>query len=596
MKFLGQKSKKEIIVIILTVLITFLQLARIIYVGMYEREGHHSDETYSYGYANHYNPGEGNNTFNFPVSSLEGADTFTNYLTVQEGERFSFKSVINNQKTDMSPPLYSMLLHFVCSFFPDEFSWWYGMIINMIMFLAVQCILFILGRKLTGNAVVSACICAFYGFSYGAVNCFVYIRMYSFFTFLVLCLMLLLWKYYRSEKLSISVLLGLFIVTLAGLLTHYYFWIVCFTISALSCIEWMLKRKWKLFGAYAASEFAAVGVSLLFFSSSFTNMSNGTGAYSTVVHFPYIFDLSACLDSILTETFGVPFNISRMTIIYLAGIVIVLALIFAAFSFLTREKKLGIIALKKTGHYFAWEGRNIRKTWENSNFLQLWMFITAIVLVMVTAKVSYVGGMGECIDRYMFPVMPVLILTVVSCFYHFVRHLKGNEKIAILLTVLFCLTFAVLNQFTAKCNYLFKTGADETFLDLTRGEEVIIVVNPDWHWEWYAVEIREADSCLTIVANRMEEAVTVMEENVPDKEYVYLIAEKTAFPKEDEEITEAPFDQKYNDIIYSNTLYMKEADFIDLISEKVSWISKVEKMYERDSFCGEQTVYKVYVK
>ena len=51
---------------------------------------------------------------------------FKDYLTVNKGEEFKLGSVIYNQTHDSHPPLFYLVLHLISSFFPGEFSKWFG--------------------------------------------------------------------------------------------------------------------------------------------------------------------------------------------------------------------------------------------------------------------------------------------------------------------------------------------------------------------------------------------------------------------------------------------------------------------------------------
>ncbi len=56
---------------------------------------------------------------------------YNNYFAVKKNERFDYRKVWKNQKNDVHPPIYYILLHTICSFFPGKFSWWYAGSINI---------------------------------------------------------------------------------------------------------------------------------------------------------------------------------------------------------------------------------------------------------------------------------------------------------------------------------------------------------------------------------------------------------------------------------------------------------------------------------
>ena len=119
-----------------------------------DRQIFHSDEIWSYGLANsYYKPfiyGEDGifiekiTKDNFThANEWVSADIFDEYITVQEGQRFAYDSVYHNQTLDHHPPLFYALLHTVCSFFPNQFSMWYGYFLSAIFLVFTQIFLFL---------------------------------------------------------------------------------------------------------------------------------------------------------------------------------------------------------------------------------------------------------------------------------------------------------------------------------------------------------------------------------------------------------------------------------------------------------------------
>ena len=123
--------------------IILIQLLYSTFMFVYKKNGTHSDEIWSYGLANsYYKP------FVYLPDGIyqdeyrggyEGSDitgkwidgkVMNDYVTVQKGERFTYGSVYHNQVLDHHPPLYYSILHTICSFFPDRFSFWYAYAIN----------------------------------------------------------------------------------------------------------------------------------------------------------------------------------------------------------------------------------------------------------------------------------------------------------------------------------------------------------------------------------------------------------------------------------------------------------------------------------
>lgn len=129
------EKKKRInwISIVLGIMIA-LQLGMLLYSFQFHKEGCHSDELWSYGYANsYYQKDIYQNEKGEAVNANEwvNGDVLRDYLTVNKGEQFKYDSVYQNQINDLSPPLHSMILHTICSFFPEQFSLWFSFSINI---------------------------------------------------------------------------------------------------------------------------------------------------------------------------------------------------------------------------------------------------------------------------------------------------------------------------------------------------------------------------------------------------------------------------------------------------------------------------------
>ena len=203
--------------------------------------GFHIDELLSFGHSNSSNGG-----FLFPLKisgllfDLNDAvyngwiepDIFWDYLTVQENEVFRYSEIINNLSDSVHPPLYYFLLHTVCSFFPETFSKWLGIIPNMVLFSFVLIILYKLSLLLLKSRAKSLLVCSVYGFSLEAVNATIFIRSYLLLTLITLLLVLETIKLLIDSEPKPSRLIKVFLIALLGSLTHYYFYIflVIFTI------------------------------------------------------------------------------------------------------------------------------------------------------------------------------------------------------------------------------------------------------------------------------------------------------------------------------------------------------------------------------
>ena len=114
-----------------------------------QKKGYFIDEIYSWGLSNsYYEP--------FVVSKdvfgrwVDGRELME-YMTVQPGQGFSYGSVWYNQAQDVHPPLFYALLHTVCSFTPDTYGTWQGMILNLIFYGGCLAMIFLTADLLMKN-------------------------------------------------------------------------------------------------------------------------------------------------------------------------------------------------------------------------------------------------------------------------------------------------------------------------------------------------------------------------------------------------------------------------------------------------------------
>lgn len=125
---------------------------------------------------------------------------FRNALSVPSSCQFHYEIPIRNQATDVHPPIYYMLLHTICSFFPESFSMWYGISLNILLTLLSLIVLFFLLRHLIGGNYLPLFTCFLFGMTYGVINNMLFIRMY------VLLMLLVTLQYYYHLHLYSSLL------------------------------------------------------------------------------------------------------------------------------------------------------------------------------------------------------------------------------------------------------------------------------------------------------------------------------------------------------------------------------------------------------
>lgn len=263
MKRLQIKFSKSMVLLI-GICIIFLCLTAIALEG---KKNLHEDEVFSYGLSNH--PG-GIYLDPEPGKKYEDAkQPYMEYMAVQRGERLEYSAVWWNQTADVHPPLYYYLLHTISSFFTDTFSVWFAGSINIVCSLITISLLYQLSCLLSADKKTPLIVCFFFAVTPGIIQANTFLRMYIMTMMWICAVSLLHLRYMKKDKLTGMFFAGLFIISTAGALTHYYF--LAFLFLQCMCFGiWLLWEK----------RFKAAGIYLLTMS--------GAGAASYVLFRPII--------------------------------------------------------------------------------------------------------------------------------------------------------------------------------------------------------------------------------------------------------------------------------------------------------------------
>ena len=141
------KMKKSVLVLILTIIILIQILARM-YVG-FQKEYFHIDESYSYSLMN-YDKIDITNNEDF-YNNWHTKDYYIDYLSINEQEKWDWRPVYENQKNDVHPPLYYLLLRIAASFTINDFTKWTGIILNIIISAFSSILVYLIAEKLFKN-------------------------------------------------------------------------------------------------------------------------------------------------------------------------------------------------------------------------------------------------------------------------------------------------------------------------------------------------------------------------------------------------------------------------------------------------------------
>ena len=187
------------------------------------KKGYWVDELWSYGLANsnyHAQLWDDGGLSNIKIDPT----VFKNYILVNQNERFNYSSVIYNQTKDVHPPLFYLVLHTMSSFFPEQFSKWFGLIPNIIYFAITIIFIYKMGKLFAKNDPLFPLLpVLFLGFSLAAINSVTFIRMYMLFEMLATIFAYLHMKCLKDVTINRKNFLAIALIMFLGSFTHYYF-------------------------------------------------------------------------------------------------------------------------------------------------------------------------------------------------------------------------------------------------------------------------------------------------------------------------------------------------------------------------------------
>lgn len=364
------------------------------------KSGYHVDEMYTMGLSN---------SQLFPDIkdgvTYSGEQLWQEYAMVDEDNRFDYEKVIENQINDVHPPLYYILIHTVFSLFPNTYSLYYLLIVNIVLGIIVFWQMVWLFKYFTKKEWISVLFSLFFIFTMGFVNNVVFFRMYVLLAVWTNALIMLFCKYKPLDKGWKYYALLIFILV-GGMMTQYYFIIFAAFACVIYAIRVALEKNWKKLILSVISVAASAGISTLIFPAMWKHIFSGyrgREAFENLSADGFLESLWKYIDYIGLQTFGELF-------------------IFLLFLGIT----LFIVASKK------FIQGNIKET--IYNYVQL--AVPSICYMLIVAQISPYKT-----DRYIMNVMGILYLIVFAILIQLAQKfskyaMAGIMGIAFL--VLFC--------------------------------------------------------------------------------------------------------------------------------------------------------------
>ena len=262
---------------ILTV-VAIIVLQTVVYSCVASMKGYlHMDEAFSLGLANYDKLGIQDEADFY--ENWHTGDYYSDYLAVQDDDTFSLAQVYENQKNDVHPPLYYVLLRTVMEFDSPDVAMYSGVILNIVILAFETLLLYLVLRYLFRGAThykkKAAVLTLVSMLTFSTMSSMLYIRMYATVSFLI---MLTAYLHLRikecdGKSLPLNIIVGA--VALIGSLTHYYYLFFLVGIYLVTAIRFIIKKQYRPLIIYTSCMIGAGILSLLIFPHSIRHMFFG---------------------------------------------------------------------------------------------------------------------------------------------------------------------------------------------------------------------------------------------------------------------------------------------------------------------------------
>lgn len=510
-----------------------VQLACIIFYFHVHKQGYHSDEMWSYGYANggevkdisRDEKGENTN-----MNVWYDTQILRDYIVVNEGEQFHYGDIYTKQIYDLSPPFHSMVLHTICSFFPEQFSRWFSFSINIVSFLVAMIYLFKIAKLISNSDVYALCCCGLYGFSMGARDSYIYLRMYAMCTALVLVIIYNLLQYFKKCKNSSRIfnynLIIACVVSFLGFLTHYYVVSLMGIFTFVICVMLLFSRKIKLMFTYGLSMLITFLASVVAFPSMFKVSQGNVNNVSQVMDYNFEIRFRVLSNFMMTKLFNIPVSmishgvlrivLGCLLFIFIVSIpLLVLLRNSAGMQKLVRKIKIGIKHPRKVLRYF---GRRI-------NWFHIALLLTVVGQIIVVGETARVYAMGQMVDRYLFTVYPLVVLIGIALVYRIGMIIFKKRKFSMIIMGLVSVILIGVNIYncTQYGDYLFRRLNDVNIEDVIADKNCIYIKNDSWMLVTMAPTIMYADEFAQIQYEDYELLESLYNEKAEDGPLMVIV-------------------------------------------------------------------------
>lgn len=466
-------------------LLVIVQLLTIIYSFQFRKEGMHVDEYWSYGHANSFYTREiyiDDNGKIININQWMPGEHFWDYLVVNKGEEFRFDSVYYNKERDISPFLHSMILHAICSFFPETFSRWYSFVINIISFIMCMIFLFKTAKMLEGDA-FAICCCALYGFSLAARDTYIFLRMYAMSTAIIMAYIYFVLKYVRAvkegRKKPYALLIGLSLLAWTGFMTNFYNISLVGLITFFMCIYLLCNKKIKQMFAYGFSMLISLGIACLCMPNVFGNIISYEGDIARAGYFTLSMKLKVFLNFFLKKFCNVSISIYPSPLLnILAGVLVYVLILLIPVIVLIRKEPFFKRWIEKIKYVLHHKCTHFKHFLAWVNWIYVILFAAAVLQVLVICNTADVESMNVYADRYIFFLYPIAALLFSACIYTITGKMCKRDITRRLLVCFLTVALVCVNMYKRYTfiTYLFPTNIrGESIAEAVRDKNCIFI-------------------------------------------------------------------------------------------------------------------------
>lgn len=423
-------------------ILLIVQLGLIVFYGS-QKVGFHEDEIYMFEFAN--NPVQYiRNTENYYGTWRDG-DFYRNAIIPSAENRFDYGHIFQNA---VGSKIYLCILHTLGSLFPQIELKWIGLFPNLVFCLISTVLLYCISTTLFENKF--GLIVAFaWVVSIGSLTSAMLIRPYVLFTDLTLGFVYLhiqtFNQSYKQTAFRSRTLILLLLCTLFGILTHYYFLVICFFICGLFAFYLVGTKKYKLLRQYVLTEFGALLVLVILSPSVLSIFSSDLGKKT-------LQELNRGKDT--WEKIKITLSTTGQNVWngWILEFLVIMAAIAAAV-FLNRYVFRLLVTHEPGNGILIRRTAKVDVEWcvSYNMIIVLALVVMAVGYTLIIAKVAIWQA-----ERYYFCTYPFILLVMCTLLYQLFRLLLKHKTMALILTLCVVCTVSAMGFLMQNVNYLYR--------------------------------------------------------------------------------------------------------------------------------------------